>query len=109
RNNDRPEDALEVLSRVQNNYHTETELQEQFGITYYMNEQYQEAKDFFTEVHSRNPDLMRPKHFLAFIYDQLGNRDSAEVMYQKLLEEIPDEPLYLNNLAYIYAVQGKNL
>jgi len=109
RNNERPEDALEVLSRVQNNYQTETELQEQFGITYYMNEQYVEARDYFTDVHSRNPDLMRPKHFLAFIYDQLGNRDSAEVMYQQLLEEIPDEPLYLNNLAYIYAVQGKNL
>ncbi|HKJ66801.1 MAG TPA: tetratricopeptide repeat protein, partial [bacterium] len=109
RNEERSEEAIAVLSRAKQMYPPEAELYEQLGIAYYAGQQYQEAKQQLLEALSLKPDQLRPKHFLAFVYDQLGQQDSAEVIYKELLEAVPDEPLYLNNLAYLYAVQGKNL
>ncbi len=109
RNKEMPEEAVAVLSRAKQVYPAEAGLYEQLGISYYAQQRYQEAKHHLQRTLSMEPDLLRPKHFLAFVYDQLGRQDSAEVMYKELLQEVPDEPLYLNNLAYLYAVQGKNL
>lgn len=101
--------AIRLLRRGLENFPDASGLHEQLGITYYMNEAYDSARAELKKALAIDSTLMRLRHFLAFVYDQLGMQDSAEVMYQRLLEEAPDEPLYLNNLAYLYAQQGKNL
>lgn len=109
RTQDRVKQALEVLSRAHRKEPSEPELYEQIGITYFSQQEYQEAKSYFLQALSIDQTRLRPKHYLAFAYDYLSQPDSAETMYKALLKAVPDEPLYLNNLAYLYASQGKNL
>ena len=101
--------AIDILQKGTRQFKEEAGLYEQLGITYYLQQQYDSARAALTHALSIDSTRMRPRHFLAFTYDQLGQTDSAEVMYKELLESAPQEPLYLNNLAYLYATQGKNL
>ena len=103
------QEAIELLQRGVQNFPDKSELHEQLGITYYLSENYDSARTELNTALRIDSTLMRPRHFLAFVYDQLGMRDSAEVVYKQLLKAAPEEPLYLNNLAYLYAQQGKNL
>lgn len=101
--------AVQAFSEGMEQFPKEHQLPEQLGITYYFMEQYDSSRVYLNKALSLDSTLVRPKHFLAFTYDQLGKLDSAEVMYRRLLEASPNEPLYLNNLAYLYAIQGKRL
>jgi Flp pilus assembly protein TadD len=46
---------------------------------------------------------------LAFCYDALGLRDKSIRLYESILELEPDNILIMNNLAYVLALQGKEL
>jgi len=109
RNQDQVKQAIQVLSRAERKDPSDPELYEQFGISYFAQRDYKEAKSYFLQSLSIDDTRLRPKHYLAFAYDYLSQPDSAETMYKELLRAVPDEPLYLNNLAYLYATQGKNL
>lgn len=109
RTQDRVHQSLEVLDRAKQKSPSDPELYEQIGITYFSEQEYKEAKSNFLHALSIDGSRLRPKHYLAFAYDYLSQPDSAETMYKALLKAVPDEPLYLNNLAYLYASQGKNL
>ncbi len=109
RNQENYAEAARVFARGMKKFPQEHQLPEQLGITYYFMEEYDSARVYLNRTLAMDSSLVRPKHFLAFTYDHLDKPDSAEVMYKHLLQEAPDEPLYLNNLAYLYAVQGKHL
>ncbi|MCF7805768.1 MAG: tetratricopeptide repeat protein [Candidatus Marinimicrobia bacterium] len=101
--------SVQILEEGITQFPEEVELYEHQGISYYISQQYDSARSKLTTALQMDSTSMRSRHFLAFTYDQLGKKDSAEVIYKELLEAAPEEPLYLNNLAYMYAVEGKNL
>jgi tetratricopeptide (TPR) repeat protein len=46
---------------------------------------------------------------LAFCYDQLGSPDRSIRLYKRILEVDPGNSLMMNNLAYVLALEGKEL
>jgi tetratricopeptide (TPR) repeat protein len=46
---------------------------------------------------------------LAFCYDQLGSPDKSIRLYKRILEADPGNSLMMNNLAYVLALEGKEL
>lgn len=102
-------ESVDVLKKGLEKFQDEPELHKQLGITYYFMQQFDSARTSLQKSLAFDSSQVSPKHYLAFVYDQLGKQDSAIVMYKELLRVVPDDPLYMNNLAYIYALQGKNL
>ena len=47
--------------------------------------------------------------YLAFCYDALGYHDKSIRLYETILDLDPDNILMMNNLAYEFALQGKDL
>ena len=52
---------------------------------------------------------LRASSILALCYDTLGFRDKSIQLYENILTLEPDNILMMNNLAYVLAVQGKEL
>lgn len=46
---------------------------------------------------------------LAMLYEAEGQRDKSKTFYEKVLQKEPDNPLALNNLAFMLAEQGSDL
>ena len=101
--------AVNILNQGIEKFPKEPELYEQLGMSYYLMNKYDSSKVNLTHALKLDSTLLRPKHFLAFVYDQLGQQDSAAVMYKDLIAAVPGEPLYKNNLAYLYAQEGVHL
>jgi Flp pilus assembly protein TadD len=55
------------------------------------------------------PNDPRPHLQMAMIYDLSGRRGEARPLYDQVLKLQPDNPLALNNLAYLLAEEGGNL
>lgn len=101
--------SAEAIREGLKKFPDEPELYKQLGITYFFMQHYDSARVNLLNALKYDSTQISPKHYLAFSYDQLGKPDSAIVMYKELLEAVPNDPLYKNNLAYIYAIQDKNL
>jgi Flp pilus assembly protein TadD len=68
-----------------------------------------QAIEVLTTAIRLQPNLA-PAHFvLGTAYERKGELDRAVGAYKKGLELSPKNPAALNNIAYIYADQGKNL
>ncbi|MBD3276273.1 MAG: tetratricopeptide repeat protein [Candidatus Marinimicrobia bacterium] len=103
------QESAEAIQDGLEKFPDEPELHKQLGITYFFMQNYDSARTSLLNALEYDSTQISPKHYLAFSYDQLGKPDSAIVMYKQLLEAVPNDPLYKNNLAYIYAIQDKNL
>jgi tetratricopeptide (TPR) repeat protein len=58
---------------------------------------------------ANEPTSAVPALTLAMLYDATGSHDQSRPFYQKVLQREPDNPMALNNLAYIMAEQGTDL
>lgn len=58
---------------------------------------------------ANEPASAVPALTLAMLYDATGSHDQSRPFYQKVLQREPDNPMALNNLAYIMAEQGADL
>jgi len=101
--------AIRVLQEGMNRFPDEFAITQQLGESYFYKQEFDSARVYLEKAVELDSTHMRPKRFLAFVYDNLGDRDKAEEMYLDLLKAYPEEPLFLNNLAYLYAVEGRNL
>lgn len=101
--------AIDVLRQGMNLFPDEFALNQQMGESFFFQEQYDSAKVYLEKAVAIDSSHTRPKRFLAFVYDNLGNQLAAEKMYKQLIKAYPNDPLFLNNLSYLYATQGKNL
>ncbi len=101
--------AISVLRQGMQLFPDEFALNQQIGESYFYKEQYDSAKVYLEKAMSLDSTHTRPKRFLAFVYDNLGDQSAAEQMYKDLLKAYPNDPLFLNNLSYMYAKQGRNL
>ncbi len=57
------------------------------------------AKEAYLKGLQANPDNAQISMALAGLYEQLGNKDDARKIYEKVIEKNPDANLAINNLA----------
>jgi hypothetical protein len=69
-------------------------------------ENYADAIRFGEAILKDAPDHTRAAFLTAYAYQQSGRLEKAIVLYEKLIDEHPDLPEPLNNLAMIYLSQG---
>jgi len=67
------------------------------------------AMDTFRRAAQSNPSDPRPLLQLGLLMDGTGRRDQAKPYYEQILKIQPDQPVALNNLAYIKAEEGQDL
>lgn len=67
------------------------------------------AIDKFRLASQANPNDPSPLLQLGLLLEGTGRRDQAEPIYEQILKIQPDQPVALNNLAFIKAEQGVDL
>ena len=65
-----------------------------------------QARKELTDVLKRRPDDTNARFFLASVEDSAGNYDRAIEQYRSLVAARPDNPLFLNGLAYDLAAHS---
>ncbi len=65
--------------------------------------------DLYTRLSVQLPKQASPESLIGTIYEQRGELDKAEIHYKKALDRDPDHIASLNNLAFIYAEQNREL
>lgn len=67
------------------------------------------AAECFRKAKDLAPNDPVPHLQLAMLLESLGRRDEAKTIYEKTLKLQPDNPIALNNLAYMMAETGGDL
>ena len=67
------------------------------------------AIDTFRRASQVSPTDSRPLLQLGLLLDGTGRRDQAKPVYEQVLKITPDQPVALNNLAFIKAEDGQDL
>ncbi len=67
------------------------------------------AIDTFRRASQLAPTDVRPLLQLGLLLDGTGRRDQAKPVYEQVLKLQPDQPIALNNLAFIKAEDGQDL
>lgn len=63
----------------------------------------------FQKAHELNGTDVKPLIALALIYDSQGRREDSRKAYENVLKVEPDNPIALNNLAFMKADEGVDL
>ncbi|MCG8619880.1 MAG: tetratricopeptide repeat protein, partial [Desulfobacterales bacterium] len=68
-----------------------------------------ETEKVYLDLVARRQDQALPYGLLGTLYERMGKPDQAEAMYLKALEVDPNHIPAVNNLAYLYAQQDREL
>ena len=86
-----------------------TDLNLRIGETYRRSGNLKASVEHFERAHELSPKDATAGLFLAVAYDTGGRRNTAKPLYEEVLHQQPDNPIALNNLAYILAEEGTEL
>jgi len=86
-----------------------SDLRLSIGEAYRLKGDIQSAVDFFRKAQVANPDDARVYLPLAMLLDATGRQPEARTAYEHVLKLQPDNPIALNNLAYMLAETGGDL
>lgn len=70
---------------------------------------YSEARKYFLKALEIVPNDIRARGSLAMVYDNLGEYEESDRIYEEILTENPDHHLTLNNYSYSLAERGIQL
>ncbi len=79
------------------------------GTNLYREREYLMAKSLFLKSLAKNPEFPGPWYSLGFVYDKLGDLDSAEYSYRKLIELDSMNADAFNALGYLYVENNMKL
>ena len=68
--------------------------------------QRQKVETWLQAAIAKNPKLLGLRVMLADLYDVSGRSDEAVAQYRRILDEVPENLIALNNLAFVLALQG---
>ena len=68
-----------------------------------------EARAEFERMVKRDPRAVGPRTMVGVILETQGKRDEARRSYEATVAEMTNAPVAANNLAFMYAEEGKNL
>jgi tetratricopeptide (TPR) repeat protein len=95
----------EGLKRVKNDLALQMKLAE----LYLVRQQPERALQLYTEQHEKHPAVLPVTFSLGALHDKLGNKRQALALYRDCLERNADYAPALNNLAYLYADNYRDL
>jgi len=103
-------DAYEkLLKDIQVAIPESVEIHEYLTHFYYQQGKYKEALVEYQKVFEESSDDPEVRFFYAFLLDEAGQRQKAIEEFKEVIKLDPNNAHALNSLAYIYALEGKNL
>lgn len=79
------------------------------GETYSRMGEIDKAIEIVEKAKAAAPNSVAPTLTLAVLWDQAGQSAKAKPLYQQVLQVEPDNPMALNNLAFVMAEEGTGL
>jgi Flp pilus assembly protein TadD len=105
----RYDEAIANFKKVLDRNPKSSQLHLQIGETYRRKGDLQNAVVYFRKAQEVNPHDARSYVPLAVLLDSVGQQAEARGLYEHILKIQPDNPIALNNLAYIMAETGGDL
>ncbi len=93
--------ANELLSKYSNIYISSSDFEYYWGLYYTFTKNQKKAEYHFLQAIILDPVFVEAKYNYAFIQHSNGKLETAKELYKEILEEVPNEPKTLNNLASI--------
>ena len=93
--------AYELLNKYSNIYITSSDFEYYWGLYYTFTKKQKKAEHHFLQALILDPAFVEAKYNYAFIHHSNGKLETAKKLYFEILEEAPNEPKTLNNLASI--------
>lgn len=105
----RTELAIEQLRRLIADNPAAVEYRMRLAEVFRLRRDFQAAIEVVDQAQKAAPKDVRPLMLAASIEQEAGNAQRAQMLYRRVLEQRPDDPAVLNNLAFLLAEQGGNL
>jgi len=99
--------VFDLLKKYSNIYITSSDFEYYWGLYYTFNKNQKKAEQHFLQAMILDPAFVEAKYNYAFIQHSNGDLEIAIKLYNEILEEAPNEPKTLNNLASIL-IDDKN-
>nr|MDA3814134.1 hypothetical protein [Candidatus Cloacimonadota bacterium] len=99
--------ANELLSKYSNIYSSSSDFEYYWGLYYSFAKNQKKAEYHFLQAMILDPTFVEAKYNYAFIQHSNGELEIAKKLYYEILEEAPNEPKTLNNLASILIDEKK--
>ena len=93
--------AIDILEEGETEFPWDPEIYFYHGIILAQMEKYKESIKYFRSALEIVPDYEDAIFAMGDAYERMGYRDSAIVIFEKLVKSNPDDPLILNYLGYI--------
>jgi len=91
--------AYELLQKYSNIYITSSDFEYYWGLYYTFTKNQKKAEHHFLQALILDPAFVEAKYNYAFIQHSNGELEIAKKFYSEILQEAPNEPKTLNNLA----------
>lgn len=105
----KPDMALAELQKLAQQHPTSADVQVRIAQLQMKHGHLEEALQALQRAHQLAPDGKGLDFAIGNVQDQLGMKPEAVASYRKALAKTPDNPLLLNNLAFLLAESGGNL
>jgi Flp pilus assembly protein TadD len=105
----KPDLALAQLQKLAEQHPTSADVQARIAQLQVKQGHLQEGLQALERAQQLAPDAKGLELAIGNVQDQLGRKPEAMASYRKALAKTPDNPLLLNNLAFLLAETGGNL
>jgi tetratricopeptide (TPR) repeat protein len=105
----RYDSAIQDYQALIANNNKSADIYTRLGETYRLKGDINAAIENFRKASALAPNDAVPLTRMAMLLDGIGRRNEAKPLYEQILRISPDEPVALNNLAYIKAEEGTDL
>jgi tetratricopeptide (TPR) repeat protein len=102
-------EAIQLYNRLLKENPQSADLYLRIGESYRRAGNLQEAYSHFEKASQISPKDVTPFIQMAAVVEQMGAKEKLKPLYGKILEVSPDNPIALNNLAYMMAESGSDL
>ncbi len=101
--------AESVLERGLNSVKDDLLLQMKLAELYIVQHKFERALQLYTDQHEKHPDSVLVTFSLGSLHDQMGDKRKALELYRLCLEQNGEYVAALNNLAFLYADNYRDL
>jgi len=99
--------AYELLTKYSSIYITSSDFEYYWGLYHTYNKNQTKAEHHFLQALVLDPTFVEAKYNYAFIQHSKGELEQAKKLYYEIIEDAPNEPKTLNNLASLLIDEKK--
>lgn len=108
-NNDRIDEALNLLLETKNKFPKDADVMFIIGSLYREKGDTDQALEFLDSALVYTDDRLQILHLKATLLEEVGRYELSDSLYAYLIKEYPEDPVAMNNYAYSLAVRRENL